>query len=259
MLAKNEKIFCDAHFHYADCIEQNSFDICDFLWKGCSCAHSKEEWEIQNGYIPGESAKIVKAFGLHPQSAAFINMEENLDFLESLLKNKSISAVGEAGFDLFTAEYRDNKIKQEEMFIKQMELSVKYKVPVIIHCRKANDKLFEYSGILKLLPAVLFHSFMGMPMEAVSLLNRGINGYFSFGKQLLNNNKKAIGCAVELPLERLICETDAPYQYLKNENKTCVSEIQKVYEALINLRKEDEEHIFSQLNKNFDSLFMNGY
>ena len=79
---------------------------------------------------------------------------------------------------------------------------------------------------------VLFHSFMGPPVEALSLLNRGINGYFSFGKQLLNCNKKAIACVRELPSNRILAETDAPFQTLKGEKYTAPSEIVRVYQAM---------------------------
>ncbi|MBO6101416.1 MAG: TatD family hydrolase, partial [Spirochaetaceae bacterium] len=89
----------------------------------------------------------------------------------------------------------------EEMFKIKLELALKYDLPLVIHCRKANEKLFEYSKQLKKIRAVLFHSFMGTPIEANSLLNRGINGFFSFGKQVMNNNKKLIACVRYLPAD----------------------------------------------------------
>ena len=61
-----------------------------------------------------------------------------------------------------------------------MEIAIKNNLPVVIHCRKANHKLFKYKKQLSKLPEVLFHSFMGPSAEALSLLNSDINGYFSF-------------------------------------------------------------------------------
>ena len=94
---------------------------------------------------------------------------------------------------------------------------------------------------------------MGTPVEALSLKRRGINAYFSFGKQLMNNNKKVIACMSELPLEMLLCETDAPFQFLKNQQRTYVSEIKTIYQAAYALRKDCEsfEQFQNQLLKNF--------
>ena len=71
---------------------------------------------------------------------------------------------------------------------------------------------------------------MGPAAEAASLLNHNINAYFSFGKQLLNGNKKAIACLRELPSERLLAETDAPFQFLKGEKYTAPEDIKRIYE-----------------------------
>jgi TatD DNase family protein len=77
---------------------------------------------------------------------------------------------------------------------------------------------------------------MGPPAEAESLLDRGINAYFSFGKQVLNGNKKVIACVRELPGERVLAETDAPFQYLKNEQYTSLSDIEKIISEIARLK-----------------------
>ncbi len=230
LIASPDFLF-DAHFHYAVCQEKG---ICDLPenWQGISCAHSKEEFDIQSKALPC----VIQAYGMHPQTAAFIKINENTDFLEKLLRENKIELIGEAGFDYFTEDFRSSTAEQEEIWNIQLELALKYKVPLVVHCRKANHKLFEYSKKLSLLPEVLFHSFMGPPAEALSLCRHGINAYFSFGKQLLNNNKKAIACVKELPVERILPETDAPFQTLKGELYTKPSEIIKVINEIKKLR-----------------------
>ena len=228
----SQKMLFDAHFHYAVCknlgIELPLFD--DGLeWMGISCAHSREEFEIQKT----APSSVIQAYGMHPQNAEYENITDSSDFLEDLLSKNLISFIGEAGFDFFSAEFKSAAEMQEKIFNIQLDLALKYNKPLVIHCRKANHKLFEYSRQLKKLPEVLFHSFMGPPVEARSLLDRGINGYFSFGKQLLNGNKKAIACVKELPPERVLAETDAPFQYLKGEYYTDLKDIIRVYEALV--------------------------
>ncbi len=226
----SQKLLFDAHFHYAVCKEHGInlpvFD--DAQWKGISCAHSRQEFSIQ------ETAPscVIQAYGMHPQNAANENIKDSAAFLEELLSKNLISFIGEAGFDYFSDEFKKAEKLQEEIWNIQLELALKYNVPLVVHCRKANHKLFEYSKQLSRLPEVLFHSFMGPAAEARALLEHGINGYFSFGKQLLNGNKKAIECVKMLPPERLLAETDAPFQYLKGEKFTAPSEIVRVYQAM---------------------------
>lgn len=238
MLEKNEKIlYFDAHFHYFECKKLGIFDFpADFAgkWAGISCAHSKEEWTVQQN----APETVIQAYGLHPQNAAIENVEDSISFLETLAAERKISAIGEAGFDFFTEEFKVCSKKQEEIWNLQLDLAIKYQLPLIVHCRKANEKLFEYSKGLSKLPEVLFHSFMGTPEEGESLLKRGINGYFSFGKQIFNNNKKVINCVKNLPENRVLGETDAPFQCLKDEVYTKPCEIKRILEGIENLRKE---------------------
>ena len=229
-----KKLNFDAHFHYSDC---KNLGICDFPedFVGISCAHCEKEWEIQKD----SPDFIIKSFGLHPQNVKNYNLS-SIDFLEKLVAEKQISFIGECGFDLFCDEYKRFEIKQEEIFTIQMEIAIKNNLPVVIHCRKANHKLFEYKTKLSQLPEVLFHSFMGPSAEALSLLNHNINGYFSFGKQVFNGNKKVLDCIRKLPPQRILCETDAPFQYLKGEKFTSPADITKIQKRILEFIEEND-------------------
>jgi len=234
MLEKNEKkLHFDAHFHYFDC---KKLGICQFPdnWSGISCAHFADEWEIQKD----APDNVIKAYGIHPQNCGNCDIEKEADFIEQLLKGKEICAIGEAGFDFFSEEYKSTADLQEKAWNLQLELAIKYNMPLIIHCRKANEKLFEYSSQLSKIKEVLFHSFMGTSIEAKSLLKKGINGYFSFGKQVFNNNKKVIDCVKMLPYERVLAETDAPFQFLKGELYTKPEDIIKIEKEIERLNKD---------------------
>ena len=233
MLEKLSKNFVfDAHFHYF-CCKELEIDQFPGNWCGNSCAHSVEELEVQK--LAPQS--VLQSFGLHPQNAENYN-QADFDLLSQLASDRQIMAIGEAGFDYFTEDYKSHKKEQEEVWNFQLELAVKYGLPLIVHCRKANKKLFEYSRQLSKVPEVLFHSFMGSPVEGHSLLNKGINAYFSFGKQVLNGNKKVIACVKELPAERVLAETDAPFQTLKGEEFTRPEEIVKIIEEINRLKYE---------------------
>lgn len=259
MLEKNEKKICDSHFHYSDC-RKNSCGL-EISWKACSCAHTVDEWKNQLE----APQNVLKSFGLHPQQAAdsAYDYKNNAYFLEGLLKNnrqnKILHAIGESGFDFFTDSYKACAIRQEELWNVQLELAKQFNMPFVVHCRKANEKLFEYKKELKKLPSILFHSFMGSSIEAKSLLSCGINGFFSFGKQMMNGNKKVIDCVKNLPLNVLLFETDAPFQTLRGEQFTNPVEIEKVYLTALLIRQVAEEKkndFYDEIKQNFDRLFL---
>lgn len=260
--------FFDAHFHLFECLKiENAFELLGGFpeYCGCSCAHSVEEWQSQEnaleilenknsaGKIAGNSVEntgnpgkfsekksagkkihILKSFGLHPQNP----LVENAEFLESLLKSNALDAVGEAGFDLFTEEFRSNLDRQKKAWHIQAELAAKYGKPLVVHCRKGMQQLFQDAKILSKIPAVLFHSFPGPFEEARSVLRILPDACFSYGKQILNGNKKVLSCLENLPLKNILLETDAPFQHLKNERFTSCVEIKRVYEAAFKVRKD---------------------
>ncbi len=245
--------FCDAHFHAAQCAPWCRLPYAGCHFAGASCSHSKEEFCWQENCVHSwrEQGILLPLFGIHPQQPDI----ENASFMEQLLADKRIVGVGEAGFDFFTAEYRSQRVGQESAWDISLSLAQKYGVPVVVHNRKALDLMFRDSKRLAGLPSVVFHSFAFGPREAQSLLSHGINAYFSFGKQILNGNKKSIACVKNLPLERLLFETDAPYQTLRGELVTKPEDLVKVYNEACSLRNLPAGELAEHIQKNFESVF----
>lgn len=249
-------LFCDAHFHLLPS-EEALQGLPFLLGRAVTAAHSPQEFLAQeervrqlNGAVPASggarlslcaqpcSPRVLQSFGLHPQAPfdGEADFARRLEFLESLLQEKRIAAVGECGLDFFTLEFSAKRAAQEKAFAAQLDLAARHKVPVIVHARKAMQEIFAAAAALKKVPAVVFHSFAGSPADARSLLSKGINAYFSFGKPIVNGAKKAMHCVRALPIERLLFETDAPYQTLKGEKATSPAEIADVYQAAFELR-----------------------
>lgn len=249
--------FVDVHFHLVPSVElcgKNS--VLDFYGTenfAITCAHSPQEFQKQELFIQenGLEKNIIQAFGIHPQ----MPLVSFAGHLEMLLKEKRVSAIGETGFDFFTEEYRLKQAEQLESFLACLKLGVEYSVPLVVHDRKALDILFSYTGLLKKLPFVLFHSFAFSSVEARSILSHGVNAYFSFSKQILNGNKKALSCMADLSLDRLFMETDAPYQTLKGESTTLPSEITRVYEEGARIKKMSLDSFCQKTRDNFKFLF----
>lgn len=241
--------YCDAHLHVVQCAHSIAQKEMQLLPEGaiaCTCSHKKEEFLEQENIVQENQHTFVQAFGLHPQDSSV-----QADILEELLALHRISCIGEIGFDFFTPELKARRVEQKSAFETALFLARQYAVPVVIHDRKALDEIFPFAKALSALPAVVFHSFAFGPAEARSLLNHGINAYFSFGKPLLNGNKRSLLCVKELPLERLLLETDAPFQTLKGEAFTLPQDICTVYKKAADIRNIPLETLASYIEKNF--------
>jgi TatD DNase family protein len=99
-------------------------------------------------------------------------------------------------------------------------------------------KVFALRGDLKKLPALIFHSYPGTVNEALALLRRGVNAYFSFGAGIANNHREARRCCAVLPADRLLLETDAPYQPLRGASFSHWADLPVILAAAARLREE---------------------
>ena len=245
-------LYTDCHIHLADTsIQEPCPDDTFFV---CSSAYTIPDYEkteqIAVAYNTGKKT-VYLSFGVHPQKTD----QSLLDFLSTLLQQDRLDAVGEIGFDFYTEDDVKNEKVQEYFWNEQLALAIEYQKPIIIHCRKALPKLFTYTDKMKKLPAIIFHSWNSSLTEAESLLKKGTNAYFSIGKQVLNNNKKVLIAAENLPADRLLAETDAPYQILKGENESTQLDIIRVYKKIAELRKISEEELVNVLYCNFCKAF----
>ena len=258
-------MFIDAHNHILDYLEEHykkedfgKNEMCMLYPAGfevafCASSNERERFFKQKMLCSfmQENIKPYYSFGIHPQKP---EMDE-LDFLETILRKKEVSCIGECGFDLFDDRYRATIEAQKEVWNIQVELAIKYGLPLIIHCRSALHLIFASSKQLAKVKAVVFHGFAGSPLEASSLLKRGVNAYFCIGKALLRGQKSQINMAGSFDIHRLLTETDAPYMKLKNEEYTVLTDIKQVVNAIAKLRKLDESALNTIFTDTFTQVF----
>ena len=146
--------------------------------------------------------------GLHPEEVR-ADWREQLAAIKSYLE-PGIIAIGEVGLDFYWS--REFEGEQQEAFEEQVRWSVETQLPLMIHCRKAQNELV---AILKKyeseLPGGVFHCFTGNEIEAQQLLQfdrfvLGIGGVLTFKKSHLPEVLPKV-----VPLDRIVIETDAPY------------------------------------------------
>ncbi|MGP1437976.1 MAG: TatD family hydrolase [Treponema sp.] len=248
-------MFVDAHNHVLDYLEELTGDALPYPsnFSVCFCASSNEKVRFiqQKKICDALPQKAYYSFGVHPQAPS----NNELQFLEDLLKQKEIIAIGECGFDLFDDRYKATIEMQKEVWNAQVELAIKYQKPLIIHCRKALHLIFNDVEKLKKIKAVIFHGWVGSFLEATSLLKKGVNAYFCIGKALLRGQKSQIEMANSFDISRLLTETDAPYMKLKEEAFSSLTDISYVVNEISKLRRIEKEELKQTFFNNFNLSF----
>lgn len=149
-----------------------------------------------------------QAMGLHPTSVGE-NWKEELDFALSEIEKGGYIAVGEIGVDGYWS--RDFIAQQKEVFRVQMEVAYKKNLPVIIHVREATEEVFQVLDSLGgNIPRGVFHAFSGS-WETYDRLSRYGDFMVGIGGVVTYKNAGVAKSIENIPLERIVLETDCPY------------------------------------------------
>ena len=194
---------------------------------------------------------IYAAVGVHPSDTEELD-EEKIAWLKEVSKKEKVVAIGEIGLDYYWPE-PDREI-QKKWFIRQMELAQEVNLPVIIHSRDAAQDTIE---ILKQFPANgVIHCYSYTKESAKKFLKMGY--YFGIGGVLTFKNAKKLKEAVmEIPMDRILLETDSPYLAPEpNRGKRNSSlNIPYVVKELAQLKGITEEEVINITTENTKRLF----
>ena len=258
MISEGKILIFDSHAHY----DSESFDE----------DRNKIIEEIkQNGVIgvlncgaslqgARDSVKLAKeyeffhaAIGVHPENAYELT-EESLKEIKQLTKEPKVKAIGEIGLDYYWEE-NPSRETQKEAFRRQMQLAKELNLPVVIHDRDAHKDTLE---IIKEYPEVkgVIHCFSGSVEFAKECLKEGY--YIGFtGVVTFKNAKKILEVVKEIPLNRMLVETDAPYMApVPNRGKRNQSDyIKFVIEKISKIKDISTEKLSEILIDNTKNLF----
>ena len=223
----------DSHAHYDDdAFAENRTETIERIHQngvsgvvniGCDLASSRFAAELAKEYD-----WFYASAGIHPGNADQLDAK-TLTELGTILDSPKIVAVGEIGLDYHYDS--DHKDIQKAAFRSQMELAQKKGLPVILHIREATSDMFE---ILRGFPANgVVHCFSGSAETAKELVKMGY--YIGFtGVVTFSNAQKAKKAVLEVPLDRLLLETDAPYMApVPFRGKPCTSDLIRYTAAAI--------------------------
>ena len=195
---------------------------------------------------------IYGAAGIHPECAK--DLPENwLSQIEEMVKRPKMVAVGEIGLDYHWLDACP-KDRQQEVFEAQLELANRLGMPVCVHDREAHGDTMAMLRAYK--PQGVMHCFSGSVEMARELLALGM--YIGLGGVVtFKNARHAVEVAAEIPLERLLLETDAPYMapvpYRGKRNDSSL--IQFVAEKIAEVRGISPEEVLEITAENTRRLF----
>lgn len=207
--------------------------------------------------------------GLHPEEVK-ADWKEQLKKIEAILDEHLIAvdglngikyksdyiAIGEIGLDFYWS--REFEKEQLEAFENQVEWACETGLPLMIHCRKAQNEMLHILRKWKdKLPGGVFHCFTGNQQEAKELLEYdnfvlGIGGVSTFKSSHLREDLPAA-----VPLERIVLETDSPYMapvpYRGKRNESAF--VVQVMKTLATAYGVSEEEVAKVTNQNVERVF----
>ena len=249
----------DTHTHLY--LEQFRDDIDDVISRAKAVG-------VEKFYLPSINSKYNKSMhdlekkypddvfcmiGLHP---CYVddNFDLEIDFVKKQIEKHDYKAIGEIGIDLFhEKKYLD---KQVDAFEEQIKLAINYDLPIVIHSRDSFDEIFEVLEKFKCEKLRgIFHCFTGNIDQAHQIID--LNFHLGLGGVLTFKNGKISEFLNEIPINKIVLETDSPYlapsphRGSRNESsylKIIADKLAKVYnleiDEISNITQQNSIEIF---------------
>lgn len=228
----------DTHSHYNDEkfdgdreeLIKATFDsgITKFMCIGYDLESSKKAIEIAANH-----ENIYATCGISPNDIQNIEVE-CLNEIENMAKNPKVKAIGEIGLDYYWEKDELMRKKQQEFFIKQIEIANNLNLPIVIHTR---DAYLDTIKVLKENECKNTGIFHCCPLNN-ELIKDGLKlGYYiSFSGTITFKNSKPEMPVGQVPLDKILIETDSPYlapepyRGTRNDSRNVIEVARKVAE-----------------------------
>ena len=251
----------DTHAHYDDKrFDEDRDEILSSMPKngvglilnpGCDIETSKKAIEYAEKY-----SHVYAAVGIHPEYIEEIELDSTIKELKTLaLSSKRIKAIGEIGLDYYWIKEPELRAKQAELLRRQLALAKELDMPVIIHDREAHADTLK---IVEEFPEVkgVFHCYSGSIEMAQRLISLGYLISFT-GVITYKNAKKAVEVVENIPLDKLMIETDSPYMspepFRGKRNSSLY--VYRMAEAIADIKNIPLDEVINQTTENGKKLF----
>ncbi len=188
--------------------------------------------------FPEVAENVLFSCGIHPWFIKDTNLEQSFDAIRIHCERNQIIAIGECGLD----KYIENMPLQEEVFIKHIQISEQYKLPLIIHSVKSHHLILEIRKKSKAKQSWIIHGFNGSTETAQQFIKQNI--FLSLGPNLFKNRDKVFKLLNTIDMNYVLFETD----------DTDI-DIRKIYFDATCILNKSESEIEHQIMSNFKRIF----
>ncbi len=202
-----------------------------------------------------KNSNIYATVGVHPTEIGDNFSNENYMELKEMLLNEKVVALGEIGLDYHWMT--KTKEIQKDWFRKQMELARELKKPVVIHTREAIKDTIDILKEFKDIYGVI-HCYPGSYESATEIID---NYYFGVGGvSTFKNSKTTVEFIRQIPLERIVIETDSPYLTPEpfRGKRNLPEYVEYVVEKIASIKEIDVETVIAITNENAKKLYKIG-
>ncbi|MBN2519890.1 MAG: TatD family hydrolase [Bacteroidales bacterium] len=179
------------------------------------------------------------SMGIHPWYINENLIKQQLELIKNNILNNNILLIGECGLDKLKGASFEI---QMDVFIKQIKLSEKYNIPLLIHCVKAYNEVIDLKNCLKPKNYWVLHRYSGSQQLTTQLVKTGF--FFSLRLHETMNEKTELSIK-QIPLKRIFFETDDSNDLIENSYK--------MYSNLININIEELKEI---IEINYNNIFV---
>lgn len=205
--------------------------------------------------------RLFATFGIHPHEARLAD-QSAYQKLEELLRNPEVIAVGEIGLDYYY-DHSPRKI-QLKTLLDQVEIAAGFKLPIVIHCRPSQGSTNAWDQVLEMIETHwtrtglggILHCFTGDWNHARRAMDAGFLISFA-GNITFKKSEHIRNVAAQLPLDRMLIETDAPFlapmphRGERNESAWVV----EVEKTIAEIRRIEPAQVDEATTANFRGLF----
>lgn len=203
-------MFIDTHLHlsykYGETpskyiMESNANNVKLLIVSACD-----KESMIESDRLLEEYPSLYYSFGFHPEFASSIS-NDDINHLVNSISNKreKIVAIGEIGLDYHYGN--ENIQEQKNLFERQLQISVDLSLPVVIHSRDATQDTYDILSKYNVFGVI--HCFSGSLEMALKYIDLGF--YIGIGGVVTFKNSKLQEVVKNIPLSKIVLETDSPY------------------------------------------------
>ncbi len=195
---------------------------------------------------------VYAAVGVHPHSASEYT-DEVEEHIKALCQEKKVVAIGEIGLD-YHYDFSPRAV-QKQVLRRQIALAREIGLPVILHSRESTADMLAILTEYREIKGVM-HCFSGSVETMRTLLRLGM--YIGFGGSLtFKNNMKTVAAAREVPLNRMLVETDSPYMapVPMRGKRNQPAYTRYVVQKLAEIKNLQEEEVARMTTENADALF----